>query len=181
MRIETKHNPEIFKTENLERWDRIWKEKVINHNIYLFASIVFLIIAIGLVKNDNPTGYLFFSIGLFGLVVSINFLKQTKRMKNEYLSQIDKISDRHQKSNTSISWELTNDYIHYEDFQMSLKLNWQAFSHYYIKYNSIFLVAHDTNNSPISINKSEVNETEYSDLIIFIGSKLKSGKQPSQK
>ncbi len=81
MRIESKHNPEIFKAENLERWDRIWKDKVVNHYIFLAASIAFLFVAIILIKNGNQTGFIFLSISLFGLMVTINFLTQANKEK----------------------------------------------------------------------------------------------------
>lgn len=174
MRIESKHNPTIFKTENIERWDRLYKEKVIRHYIYLTASILFLFTAIYLIKNKNPTGYIFFSIGLFGLVVSINYLSHVKREKREYISKISKISERHIMSNAPFFWEFEDDYVLYHDFQMTLKIKWDAFSHYYIKHNAIYLIMKDTNDSPISINKSEVNEVEFFNLTKFIDGKLKN-------
>ncbi|MBP6304128.1 MAG: hypothetical protein KBB37_13495 [Bacteroidia bacterium] len=55
---------------------------------------------------------------------------------------------------------------------MTLKLNWEAFSHYYIKYDSLFLVMKDTNETPIAINKSEVSDAEFGALKSFIEKKI---------
>lgn len=174
MKIESKHNPEIFKAEHIERWNRLWKEKVFRQYIYLVSAICFLIIAIYLIKDTNPTGYIFLSIALFGIYVTINYLTHVKKQRKGYISQLDKMSERHQQFNTPISWELNDEYIHYEDFQMTLRLKWHAFSHYYVKNDSIFIVMIDSNDSPISINKKEVTEQEFTEVIKFVGSKLRT-------
>ncbi len=172
MIIELKHNPKYFKSESMEKWNRIWKKKIEYHWFILVISILILIMAISMILSSNKVGFMFFSISLFGIFVTINFLNQAKKKKQKYFDQVNKISDRHFKQDIPSSWYFEEGYLGYKDYQFEAKTQWSAFSHFYVKEKALFLFLTDREESAYSISEGEIGFEKFNEIIDFVKGKI---------
>ena len=172
MTIELKHNPKYLKSESMEKWNRIWKKKIEHQRFTLVLSILILIMAISMIKFSNRMGFVFLSISLFGIFVTINFLTQANKNKKKYIDQCNKISDRYSQQDFPILWYFEETYLGYKDYQYEFKMQWSAFSHFYIKEKALYMFLTDRIESSYSISEGEVGTDKFNEIIDFVKGKI---------
>lgn len=173
MEVEAKHKPKVYSQKCEEVWKIIAQKNARNEaQWWVFISII-AVFTIFILANGSGFGYITGFVSFFGIGYLTIHRRKINNAKQKYIIEAEEISQKYIENNHSIRWRFGEDSFGYDDFQMSIKLNWGLFEKYEIVNEILFLFQGKDIQSAITIAKGEVGEENFNKIIDFVKTKIK--------
>jgi hypothetical protein len=111
-------------------------------------------------------------LGIGFMLIALYFVYIIYRQKSKFFLGIAKICARHRQFSDNFSIKINNDHMCYRDFELIRDQKWSTFSHYMVYNDDLLLFQDDFYISSIVIQKAQLSDKDYSDLLNFVKSKL---------
>lgn len=170
--IEIPFNKEIYIEQNKLNFDTAWAKNLKTNRKNSIISIVLIVFGILIIIGKNNVGGLMCAMGLFCLYMAYRMNVTYKENKKIFFEAIsNEIKNRENEPNTLI-WEFQDDYFHYKDYQLDLKLKWAAILKYTRIDETIFV------DSKVGVrfmlSEKEVGKEKFEEIIAFLDDKIKT-------
>ncbi|MDA3911062.1 MAG: hypothetical protein PF448_06880 [Bacteroidales bacterium] len=169
----TNQNPsKSVLVENALKW-KLFNEKIIAIILFqLLLGIVLVIVGVSgtqiLFHNTNILP----SFGIAFVLLAGMYFYQNQRYKKIFFEKTRKYAEYLKAQDAEIHITITNEMVTYEDSLLSQKIQWRLFTHYKLYHNYLFLIINEKNLSSIVIDKTMLNESEFSTLFKFLNQRL---------
>ncbi len=172
MEIKAKHNPDVY----LQKCEKVWKiiaqkNERNERQWWIFISVI-AVSSIFIIVKGSGFGYVTATVSVFGMFYMLNYRRRMLNARKKYMLEANKISKSFTENIGLLTWRFSeNDFI-YEDFQMTLKLNWALFSNFEIINDILFLLQCKDIQSSITIAKEEVGEENFLKIVMLVKDKI---------
>ncbi|MEF3078717.1 hypothetical protein [Winogradskyella poriferorum] len=173
MKFEIPFDENIYNEQMKLQFDNVWSEGFKKNKSKLYIGIPFFLLGILAVYGNGNIGYVFIVLSLLFFYKYYEYYQYYHKNKKRYFFESEKFSLEQKEVQDISVWEFKDEYFRYKCFKCDYKLDWSLFTGFEIIDNNIFIKTKDVNHSYI-VGKSELGESEFSKIIEFLTTKIKT-------
>jgi c-di-AMP phosphodiesterase-like protein len=174
MRFEIPFTDKIYREQSELYFNSVWKKFLNENKKVLYIAIPMIIMGIATIYGKNSIGYLFIIMGLFLLYLFYKNRKKHIENKKKYFENVEKNILEYSLNNKPSNLEFHQNYFHYLDFKLDLKVKWNSFTKFSIIDKNLFLELNDNLYCLFFVGEEEVGEENFAWIIHFLEEKIKS-------
>jgi len=173
MKLEIPFDKNIYNKQNELNFNSVWKKNLKNNSRRIVWGVLGLILGGFMVFNKNYVGYLFIGLGIHYFANFIDYRSFYLKSKKRYFGLVNGEIDGYENSRCDILWEFEDEYFGYSDHRFETKIKWTTFKSYRIIDETLFLDMDSKNGLSYILSKSELKESEWSQILDLLSVKIK--------
>jgi len=139
MILEIAFNEINYREHNTIYFASIWKKVLKKQKQNMYYGLVLIIFGISIICGKNNIGFVLVFLGANGIMFWFRIYSHYQVAKRIYLKLIDKNVKEYLAHDQVSVWNLTDDYFHYYDYKLDVKMKWIALTGYRVIGNIIIV------------------------------------------